>query len=93
MSLSTEFEQSFSARLNSGLQLLDDRLSETLDTSVGMCRGHWLSADYLLKDKMLQQASLIEGGLSSATNASQYFTSFPFALITRSRPSWLRSSP
>ena len=37
MSLSAEFERSFSARLNSGLQLIENRLSETLDTSVGTC--------------------------------------------------------
>jgi len=37
MSLSAEFERSFSARLNSGLQLLENRLGETLDTSVSTC--------------------------------------------------------
>lgn len=37
MSLSAEFERSFSTRLNSGLQLLENRLGETLDTSVSTC--------------------------------------------------------
>ena len=46
MSLTTEFEGSFSARLNFGLQVLDNRLSETLDTSVSTCRGHWPGADH-----------------------------------------------
>ncbi|KAH9996206.1 hypothetical protein BJV77DRAFT_169255 [Russula vinacea] len=66
MSLTTEFERSFSAKLNSGLQLLDNRLSETLDTS----------------DKMWQRFSLIERGLLSSMNASKCFTILPFALIT-----------
>ncbi|KAI0292894.1 hypothetical protein BC826DRAFT_404303 [Russula brevipes] len=52
MSLLTEFEQSFSARLNSGLQLLDNRLGDGLDTS----------------NRLWHQVSLVEGGLLSATN-------------------------
>jgi len=66
MSLTTEFERSFSVRLNSGLQVLDNRLSETLDTS----------------DKMWQRFSLIEQGLLSSMNASKHSTISPFALIT-----------
>ncbi len=81
MSLTTEFESSFTARLNSGLQLLDNRLSETLDTSVGTCRGHWLGADHLSQEKMWQRFSLIEEGLLSSMNASKRFTIFLVALI------------
>jgi hypothetical protein len=77
MSLSAEFERSFSARLNSGLQLLENRLSESLDTSVGTCiMGIGSGADHLYQDKMWQQISLMEGGLFSAMTASRRFMFF-----------------
>jgi hypothetical protein len=46
MSLSAEFEESFSTILNSGLQFLENRLSDTLDASVGtlgLCIGSVLT--------------------------------------------------
>ncbi|KAI0251910.1 hypothetical protein BJV78DRAFT_1282137 [Lactifluus subvellereus] len=52
VTLSTEFERDFSARMNTAYELLDSRLSEVFAAS----------------DKMWQQVTLIEKGLLSAMN-------------------------
>lgn len=80
MSLTTEFERSYSARLNSGLQVLDNRLSETLDTSVSTCRGHD-QALTVSQEKMWRRFSLIERGLISSMNASNHPTISLLVLI------------
>ncbi|KAF8491870.1 hypothetical protein F5888DRAFT_955497 [Russula emetica] len=68
MSLTTEFERSFSARLNSGLQVLDNRLSETLDTS----RFSLIEQGLLSSMNLIVRLATSVNHLSDALNSSAH---------------------